>query len=265
MNVIDFHTHIFPDSLAERALAALSDNNKGVMPKTNGKSLDLLDSMKKYGVTRSVLLPIATKLVQVRSINKSCALLKNPGFIPFGTLHPDQTDFVSEIEFLKSLQVKGIKFHPEYQNFYIDDPRYFPIYEALQSSGLITVFHAGKDPGPFTCDHALPVAIKTIHTQFPSLTIVAAHMGGWQVWQDVSNVLAGLPIYFDTAAVRGFLPDSEFVALAKKHGIDRILFGSDSPWYDQGQDIAWIQSLPLSQEEKSMILFENGANLLGLL
>jgi hypothetical protein len=262
VNVIDFHTHIFPDNLAVRAIAALQQNAPVVKPKIDGTIAGLRKSMKENGVTKSVLLPIATKPAQVSTINKSCKALMSDDCIPFGTLHPDMESFKDEIALLKSLHVKGIKFHPEYQDFYIDDVRIFPIYEALQAEGMIVVFHAGKDPGPFSCDHALPQAFKKIHKNFPHMKISAAHMGGWQVWADVEKYSVDLPIFFDTAAVREFLPVPEFIRLARKHGTDRILFGSDSPWNDQGVDIRWLCEMPLTTEEKERILFKNAEALL---
>jgi uncharacterized protein len=263
MNIIDFHTHVFPDTLAERAIAAFQENAPGATAKTNGTLADLRKSMKKSGVSKSVLLPIATKPAQVSTINRSCKALMSADLIPFGTLHPGLETFREEIAFLKSLHVKGIKFHPEYQDFYIDDPRLFPMYEALSAEGFIVVFHAGKDPGPFTCDHALPPAFKKIQRNFRAMKMVVAHMGGWQVWNEVEEQIVGLPVYFDTAAVREFLPASEFLRLAGKHGTDRILFGSDSPWYEQGEDIRWLESLPLTTEDKERIFHKNAETLLG--
>jgi hypothetical protein len=262
MKVIDFHTHMFPDNLAERAIAALQENAPGAEPKTNGKLSGLRESMKKNGVTKSVLLPIATKPSQVSTINKGCAALMSEDCIPFGTLHPDIPSFRDEIDLLKSLHVKGIKFHPEYQDFYIDDAKLFPLYEALEAEQMIVVFHAGKDPGPFSCDHALPPAFKKIHASFPRLRMSAAHMGGWQVWNDVEKFTVDLPIFFDTAAVREYLPVPDFIRLARKHGTDRIVFGSDSPWYDQGVDIKWITGMPLTDDEKEHILYKNAEALL---
>jgi hypothetical protein len=163
---------------------------------------------------------------------------------------------------LVSSGVKGIKFHPEYQDFYIGEPRYFPLYEALQSSGMIVVFHAGKDPGPFTCDHALPPAFKKIHASFPRLRIVAAHMGGWRVWDDVEKHMLELPVYFDTSAVRELMAPEEFLRLARKHGTERLLFGTDSPWFDQDADVKWIDSMKLTQAEKERIFFRNAEALL---
>jgi hypothetical protein len=262
MKIIDFHTHIFPDTIAQRAIASFKENVPHAKPYTNGTIDGLNRSMQQHHVTKSVLLPIATKPGQVATINTNCAALRTENCIPFGTLHPDLDRFESEIMTLQSNAIQGIKLHPEYQSFYVNDTKLFPLYEALAASKLIVVFHAGKDPGPFTGDHALPSALLEIVNTFPALKIVAAHMGGWKVWADVEKTLCGMPLYFDTAAVRKYLPQEDFIRIARKHGIDRILFGSDSPWYDQGEDIDWINSLPLSDNEKEKIFWRNAEELL---
>jgi predicted TIM-barrel fold metal-dependent hydrolase len=214
-------------------------------------------------VNKSVLLPVATKPSQVRGINNDCKKFPKNRFIAFGSLHPRTENFQEEIDFLKSDNVPGIKLHPEYQDFYVDSTDMYPIYEALSGAGMITVIHAGKDPGPFTCDHALPKALRKIKQNFPDLKIVAAHLGGWNVWDDVENTLCGLPIYFDTAAVHGFLPDEEFLRIVRKHGIEKILFGTDTPWFDLGAVLKWIDQLKLSDSDKDSILYKNATDLLG--
>jgi hypothetical protein len=262
MKIIDFHTHIFPDSLATRAIAALMENAPGTKACTDGTCGGLLKSMRASGVTQSVLLPIATKPSQVQTINSGCTALMSPTCIPFGTLHPDMSGIEDEVQRLVSFGVKGVKLHPEYQYFYIDDPKCFPLYDALSNAGLIVVLHAGKDPGPFTCDHALPHALATVAKKFPKLKIVAAHLGGWQVWNEVENLLSDLPMYFDTASVRDFLPKEDFMRIVRKQGVEKILFGTDSPWYDQAQDIQWIDGLRFSSLEKEKIFFQNAEKLL---
>ncbi len=264
MKIIDFHTHIFPDSLASRAISALMENAAGgTKAYTDGTCGGLLQSMRTSGVTTSVLLPIATKPSQVQTINNGCTALMTPQLIPFGTLHPEMTGIADEVQRIKTMGIKGIKLHPEYQDFYIDDPKNFPMYEALSDAGLVVVLHAGKDPGPFTCDHALPEALVTIAENFPKLKIVAAHMGGWQVWAEVEKKISVKSMFFDTAAVREFLPKEDFVRMMRKQGAEKILFGSDSPWYDQSDDIQWLDGLPISLEEKELIFYKNAELLLG--
>jgi predicted TIM-barrel fold metal-dependent hydrolase len=262
MDIIDFHTHIFPDHMAAKAMEILQQNAPETIAHGDGTLAGLRRAMAQGGISRSVLQPIATRPEQVTTINRSCAGLIAEDIVPFGTLHPLTMDFEAQLDQLQSLGVKGVKFHPEYQDFFIDELRYFPMYEALQDRDYIVLFHAGKDPGPFSSDHALPPAFKALVSNFPRLRIVAAHLGGWQVWDEVERYLLGLPIYLDTAAVREFLSPTDFVRMVRKHGAERIVFGSDSPWYDPGEDVAWIESLPLKAAEKERILGQNAAELL---
>jgi predicted TIM-barrel fold metal-dependent hydrolase len=262
MLVIDFHTHIFPDDLAERAITKLKSFSSDAVNHTDGTKAGLLASMKKNGIDRSVLLPIATKPSQVRVINQASVSLQTESFTSFGTLHPDMENCEEEILYLKEHNIKGIKFHPEYQDFYIIDKKLFPIYEQLSSEGIIVQFHAGKDPGPFTCDHALPAAIHSIHKNFPKMTIIAAHLGGWKVWNDVEKHLCGLPLYLDTSAIAHLIDPQQCLRILRKHGVERILFGSDSPWFDQGDTLKWLLRLPLTDTEKECITVKNALNLL---
>ena len=187
MDIVDFHTHIFPDDLAPKAIAKLIELSHESHNFTDGTLGGLRQSMQRNGINRSVLLPIATKPSQVSIINRTCLSQASDDTIPFGTLFPLYEENAEEIEFLCAHGIKGVKFHPEYQDFYIDDPRYFPLYEQLSDAGLIVLFHAGKDPGPFSCDHALPQAIRVLLENFPKMKIVAAHMGGWKVWEEVEG------------------------------------------------------------------------------
>ena len=262
MAIIDFHTHVFPDDLAPRAISVLLANSRETHNYTDGTLGALRESMQINGIGTSVLLPVATKPSQVQGINRSCTDLKSNGIIPFGSLHPKTVNIEEEIAFLLENKIPGVKFHPEYQDFYVDDPSMFNIYEQLSEAGLIVVFHTGKDPGPFTCDHALPEALRNVLRNFPKMRMVAAHMGGWKVWDEVRKYLIGLPVYFDTSAVCDLLSPRDFFIIARKHGIERILFGTDSPWFDQGYARSWIEKLDFTDREKEMIFEKNALSLL---
>ena len=264
MEIIDFHTHTFPDELAPLAIAALISNSPESINHTDGTLSGLKSSMRENGITCSVVLPVATKASQVSTINRNCKLLAGPGILPFGALHPEMENFHEEIDFLISNKIAGIKFHPEYQNFYIDSPKVFPIYEALSQAGLIVVFHAGMDPGPFTNDHVVPSMIRKVHKSFPDLLIVAAHMGGWKMWGEVNEYLCGLPVYFDTSAVSDEMSKDEFVKLVRLHGTEKILFGTDSPWFDQGGIRRWIEETSLTDDEKERIFYRNANELFSM-
>lgn len=264
MNIIDFHTHVFPDALAPRAIAQLIENAPVMKNYTDGTMDGLVQSMAQNGISHSVTLSIATKPSQVSAINRACAENWREGIIQFGTIHPETENFEEEIDRLVRTGIRGIKFHPEYQYFYVDDFKMYPIYEKLASSGLIVVFHTGKDPGPFSCDHALPLAIRQVHRDFPKLKMVGAHMGGWMVWDKVEEILIGEDILLDTSAIYRLMDPETFVRLCRRHGTEKILFGTDSPWYDQGECVEWIRKSSLSDEEKEAVLGGNAERILDL-
>lgn len=262
MDIIDFHTHTFPPELAARAIASLLANSPESKNHTDGTRSGLLESMQCSGVTHSVVLPVATKPSQVPVINQNCLQLRCKQITAFGALHPLTPNVEQEIAFLRENNIPGIKFHPEYQNFHVDDSAVFPIYEQLSAAGIIVVFHAGKDPGPFTCDHALPSSLKTVYKNFPDLKIVAAHLGGWRLWDEVEKHLCGLSLFLDTSAISDYISKEQFLRIVRKHGAENILFGTDSPWFDQLQMISWLDKTDLSYSEKKGIFSENVKRLL---
>ena len=262
MRIIDFHTHLFPDDLAPRAMNKLLPFTPKGASATDGTAAALIKSMHRYGIDRSVVLPVATRPEQVPSINSFQITLDPSVFIPFGALHP-RTDTVDEVTgFLQSYRIAGVKMHPEYQDFQCDAREWFPLYEALAAAGLCLVLHAGKDPGPFTGTHARPSAIRRVIEEFPQLTVIAAHMGGWDTWEESYTELCGKALYFDTSAIYGRIGREHFMRMVRKHGSERILFGSDSPWVDQGRARRWIETLSLSDEEKTRIFHRNAEALL---
>lgn len=260
--IIDFHTHVFPDDLAERAINTVLDNVPVMANALDGTESDLLKGMELNNISKSVTLPVATKVEQVEIINRNVANTKNEKIIPFGSLHPDMDNFSKEIKFLKENNIKGVKLHPEYQQFLADDKRVFPIYEELSSNNIIALFHAGKDPWPVKCKGAYPERLKKVTQNFPELKIVAAHMGGWRMWDEVYELLAGENLYFDTSAVLKELSPDLFVKILNKHGNDRILFGTDSPWFSQEENIDFIKSLSISESEKENIFYKNAISIL---
>ena len=258
--IIDFHTHFFPDKIAKDAIEKVSTISNGIIkPHTNGTLTSLVNSSQEVGVNYSVTLPVATKIEQVRSINSNLPI-NNSNIIPFGALNPYMAikDVEQEIDNLLSLGIKGVKLHPEYQDFYINNSQFEEFFNLLQESKLLVLFHAGFDPGPFSSDHAKPEDFVQLIERFPKLQIVAAHLGGLMMWDRVYNYLAGKNLYFDTAAIVGTISEDEFVNIVRKHGAERILFGSDSPWEDQKVALDFILNSSLRSVEKEMIIGKNG-------
>lgn len=259
MRVIDVHTHIFPESVAERALKELSYTSE-VDPFLDGTANGLIESMRKAGIEKSVIAPIATKPSQVKSINNFVANQNRDYFIPLGSLHQDFADIEEEADRLVSLKIPGIKLHSNYQEFYPNDEKMFPIYRAMEERGLIVLFHGGADIS-FIDVLALPEAIAIVLEKFPKLKVIAAHFGGWKEWAAAEKFLVGKNVYLDTSFTVPDLDLQELKRLIKKHDIEKVLFGTDSPWKDQADEIKMIQSLGLSAEEEERIFFKNAKNL----
>lgn len=261
--VIDFHVHCFADELAERAVSLLAER-AGTPPRLNGTVADVKKSMKEAGVDRSVILPVATKPSQAKKINDWAVEIQCNEITAFGSIHPDDPEWKQELRRIKGLGLKGIKFHPDYQLFYVDEERMFPIYEEIFALGLIVVFHAGVDiglPAPYHCEpHRLLKLVKA----FPGAAIVAAHMGGYSYWDDVERLLLGEDIYLDTAYSLGHMSDEQALRIINGHDSNKILFATDSPWGSQSEDIGKLKNLGLNRNTEKAILGENAKKLLEL-
>lgn len=261
--VIDFHVHCFPDALSAKALAVLSEAS-GIPPRSDGTIAGLKQSMERAGISRSIIQPIATKPSQTQSANNWAAGAQDNQILSFGTLHPKLEDWRDEAQRIKSLGLKGVKFHPDYQDFFVDDEAVMPIYEYLAEIDLIILFHAGIDIGlPPPC-HCPPDRLARVVRRISGARLVAAHMGGFRYWDEVEKHLVGLDLFFDTSYGLGHMAPDQFLRVLRNHGFERCLFGSDSPWADQQDEIRKIELLKLAPEERQAVLAGNAKRILEL-
>lgn len=232
--LIDFHTHAYPDRIAASVLeklSAVAHVTPAIIPQTRGTVSSLKEEMAKEGVSISVLLNIATNPKQQTNVN-DFAIQSNAveGIVAFGSVHPDAPNALEELERIHEAGLKGVKFHPEYQHFYVNDEKMRPIYRKISELGLITTFHAGKDFAFKEPYHGLPEhmlgALKWLDTP-----VVAAHWGGGECEEDVLKLLCGRDVYFDTSFGYGLLSRDKAQAIVDRHGVDHFLFGSDMPWH----------------------------------
>lgn len=270
--LFDFHTHAFADAIAERAMAALINTTKqsaeteNMKAYTDGTISGLRNLMRKKGIDKSLLLPIATKPSQQTTINNWAAEVMGEGVYSCGTVHPDAENAIEEVERIKSLGLCGIKLHPEYQGFRPNEARLYDIYRKAAEMGLFVVFHAGWDPVGKGEILAPPRSFANIAEKFPDLIIVAAHMGGMRLFDEVEECLAGKfgNVYFDTAAVADYISSEQFFRIIEKHGADKILFASDVPWDNPLKEVKMIAELPISKKEKDLIFYGNAERLVNM-
>ena len=136
--LIDFHTHAFPQKIAQRAINTLSHASGGLQPQTDGTLASLKEQMRLDGVDISVVQSIATNPTQQSNVNSfAIEINQDDAIIAFGSVHPDAPDALDELERIKDAGIKGVKFHPDYQHFYVDDEKMISIYKKISSLGLI--------------------------------------------------------------------------------------------------------------------------------
>ena len=293
--VIDFHTHIFPDKIATRTIESLG-TIAGINAATDGTLNGLLDSMQRNGVDQSVIMPVCTKAEQFDSINTFAKKVNDTyegKLISFGGIHPDCENPKEKLQYIKSLGIPGIKLHPDYQRVMIDDIRFMRIIDHASELGLIILTHAGIDIGLPEPVHCPPDKMRTVLDTLKPEKMVLAHLGGWKQWEEVYEYLAGENVYLDTSFTVGvsvkhkkdmtllsedkqnrnsipqnnaeyieYIEQDLFFKILKKHGTDKVLFATDSPWSNAKMGIEYINKLPISEEEKKRILGENAMGLL---
>lgn len=259
--IIDFHVHTFPDKLAPKVMQKLSAA-AGIEPQTDATISGTLNKMMAWGVDRAVLLNIATAPSQQTTINNVAAENNNLPFYTFGSVHPDAEDKISELKRIKELGLYGIKLHPEYQQFFVDDEKVLPIYEECESLNIPITFHAGCDLGFSPPVHATPDRLRRVIDMFPKLTVIAAHFGGYRCWDMVDHFLVGKNIYFDTSFTANEIDPIRMKDMIKRHGVEKVLFASDCPWKKMSDSIVQIEKTGLSTADTDKIFYKNALELL---
>ncbi len=265
--IIDFHTHIFPDALAPKAIASLQFT-AGLPVVFNGTAAGLTQLMKEDGIHRSVVLNTVTNVKQTDKVN-AFALSTMDSFgelIPFCSMHPLCESIPEKLKELKEKGIKGIKLHPDYVGIELDDERMFTLLSAASELSLPVVIHAGFDPVSPQKMHASPDAILKTLERFPNLILIAAHLGGVSVWDEVIEKLCGKNLYLDTAfcCERVGITAEQGKKLFAAHPHDKILFGSDAPWARPSEILEFLSKLELSEESMEKILYKNAQILLNL-
>ena len=260
--IIDTHVHTFPDNIAPKAIGKL-EKISGITPSTDGTVANTLSFMKKTGIDMFINLNIATGPNQQTTINNVAAQLNeqygNDSMISIGSVHYMNPDSVNELHRIKELDIKGIKLHPDYQDFFISDKELYPIYDACSQLDIPIIFHSGWDCYSPDVIHAPPVQSAVVAKAFPKLKIVLAHFGGLLMWEDVLEHLAGLEnVYLDTAMLATHCKNIDTIhKILNRHPLDNVMLGSDCPWENPANSVDFIYKLHISDSNKDKILYKN--------
>lgn len=256
--IADAHAHIFPGKIAEKATRSIGDFYDIPMAEV-GLPHRLIERGRKIGVEKYLVCSTATTPSQVRSINdfihEKCQ--KYPEFVGLATLHQDYEDWEEEIQRIKGLGLRGIKLHPDFQRFPIDDPKMIPVYRRLAQEKLPVLFHTGDDRYDFSHPKRLYHALE----QVPDLIAIAAHFGGYRKWDESLKWLADTNVYMDTSSALFMLPAQKAAEMIHRCGVERFFFGTDYPMWDHEKELGRFLAMGLTQEENQQILYDNFARL----
>jgi predicted TIM-barrel fold metal-dependent hydrolase len=266
--IVDIHTHIFPDKIAETVLKN-TDRNLELHSKSGGTLGDLKRQMDAEKVEVAFVLAVAPHASLVKKTNEWLLSIQDDQVKFLGTIHPDMPDWETELIRLKKNGIKGIKFNALIQKIRPDDQQMYPIYEKMVQLNLVALFHSGasyKERNDLSKVLATPQRIAKVNDLFPKLKIIAAHYGGNHMMEDVELHLLGRNLFIDTS----YPPDvfdldtKKVTQFIKKHSTDRVLFGTDFPWETMERGIRYIDTLDLTQHEKDKILGLNAQQLLSI-
>jgi len=228
----------------------------------DGRVSSLLNSMDKYNIEKSLVCSIATKPAQFDPIIEWSGKIRSDRIIPLPSIHPADTKALERLEQIKKEGFVGVKFHPYYQDFGIDEERMFPVYEKILDENLIIVMHTGFDFAFKRTRIADPEKIVKVYEKFPGIKLVATHLGAWDDWEEVEKHIIGKNIYMEISFSLEFLKQENARRLIQGHPGEYIFFGTDSPWTEQGNTLSLLRGLELGDKMEKQILYDNALKLL---
>lgn len=261
MKIIDIHTHIYPDDIAQKATESVKKFYEIGKAGIIGTESNLLEYGRKAGIDQFVILPVAIRPDRVQHINDFVQrrAQANPSFIPFGTVHAAMDGLNDEVDRLLSLGAKGIKLHPDSQRFPIDDPRLYSMYEAVRGR-IPVLLHMGDK----RYDYSHPIRLRKILDMFPGVDVIAAHFGGYSMYDTALELLGDTSCVIDISSSMMFMEPGAPEKYINRYGAERIAFGSDFPMFDPAQEVHRFLQLKLSDEQKEQIAHKTAERILRL-
>lgn len=262
MKIIDAHTHVFPDKIATKSSESIGRfyDLEWYSPASVSA---LLESGKKIDASHYLVCSSALSPTQTEHINNYMASLmaEHSEFTALGTLHPDNENYKEELARIKALGLKGIKLHPDFQKFNIDDEKMLPVYRRIAKLGLPVLMHMGDD----RYDYSRPMHLASLMKKVPDLVCIAAHFGGWGRWDEAYEVLVPSErLYFDTSSALMRLSKDGAKKMIEKFGVGQFMFGTDFPIWEPTAEVQRVIDLGLTEKENEMVFSGNFIRLFGL-
>lgn len=260
--IIDFHAHAFPDALAGHAIRTLEAETDAVKARLSGRIDALIHSMDQAGIVASLICSIATRPKQFQPILDWSCRIASDRIIPLASVHPEDPERFAHIAAVKAAGLIGIKLHPYYQRFVLDDPAIIDLLKCARDQELMVVCHTGYDVAFPRERLANPARVARVIESVEGLCFIATHLGAWEDWQDADRILGDLPLYRETSFALGWMPDDEARALIDSIPDGYLMFGTDSPWADQSAEVRKFKALGLPPARERAMLYHNADRLL---
>lgn len=259
MRIIDFHTHVYPESIAPKAAESIRSFYALDSHPMDGTVATLLEKGRTIGVTNHVILPVAMRPDRTRHINDFILeqLRAHEELFGFGTVHAAMDDLTEEVDYILQKGLRGIKMHPDFQLFNIDDERLFPVYEQIQGK-LPVMFHMGD----LRYDYSHPARLKHLLELFPRLQVIAAHFGGYQLHREACRLLKDKDCFFDVSSSLMFMEPGEAERYIELYGAERFVYGSDYPLWNPVEEMERFMRLKLSDAQREQIFCKTAERLL---
>ncbi len=261
MEIIDIHTHIYPDKIARKATDSVRDFYHIDGGNMDGTVDMLLQRGTEAGISRYVVLPVSNSPNRVRSINSFILEQTriHDNFIGFGTVHADMEDLSGEVDWILSNGLRGIKMHPDSQRFPIDDPRLYPVYDAVEGR-IPVLLHMGDQ----RYNYSHPLRLRKILDSFPQLEVIAAHFGGYSMFQTARELLDDTDCVFDISSAMMFMEKGEAERYINHYGAERMAYGTDYPLWNPVQEVKRFQQLDLTGAQFDQIAHKTAERILKL-
>ena len=259
MFIIDAHCHIYPEKIADKAVRSIGDFYSLKMG-LDGTCAGLSSAHDAAGIARAVVHSVATSPHQVTPINTFIServRMSGGRFTGLGTLHPDSPDMRGDIERLIALGLHGVKLHPDFQRFRLDDEKCMEMYGMCQDLGLPMLLHTGDKRFDFSNPNRLIPVLRA----FPRLTVIGAHFGGGSMWEEATQALHGYRnLYADCSSSLYALSPETARRLISLYGAERVLFGTDYPMWSPAEELVRFDALKLGDADRELILYKNAAH-----
>lgn len=261
MRIFDIHTHVYPDEIAQKATDSVKSFYNIGGAGMDGTTSMLLQRGKEAGISAFLILPVAIRPDRVQGINDFILhqTQLHPEFVGFGTVHAGMEGLTDEVHRIMDMGLKGIKMHPDSQRFHIDDSRLYPMYEAIEGR-IPVMLHMGDQ----RYDYSHPVKLRKILDQFPRLQAVAAHFGGYSMYETAYELLKDTDCILDVSSSLMFMEDGQPEKYINLYGAERMAYGTDYPLWDPVQEVDRFLQLKLKPEQLEQIAWKTAHRFLKL-